>query len=107
MYFVDDIERSLNDCETQNHDCSIFRAANLHSTRNKGNIKDEQGIFGLFCARHEVPLYFMDMYTGERYGYLDALLAKLLKDYGENRRIHLFYDISCKYSVNFNVCTSF
>ncbi len=31
-------------------------------------------------------------------------LISWLSEYGQDREIHLFYDINCKYSVNFKVC---
>jgi hypothetical protein len=83
--------------------CSNFRATDFAYSRNRREVKDETGIFGLFCARHGTPLLFTDIYRGERYGYCDHLLAKILREYGEDRNVHLFYDVNCKYSVNFKV----
>jgi hypothetical protein len=28
---------------------------------------DETGLFGGYCARHDIPLKFINMYTGERF----------------------------------------
>ena len=83
--------------------CASFKAASFEYSRNRRASKAENGIFGIFCARHEVPLAFVDMYTGEKYAYCDALLAKVFQEHGSEREIHLFYDINCKYSINFKV----
>ena len=105
LYFPDyDIPQSLNDPMLENLGlCSTFTAADLYSSANRHKVKDEKGIFGLFCARHEVPLAFMDMFTGERYAYCDTLLANLFRTYGQDRKVDFFYDIACKYAVNFKV----
>lgn len=45
--------------------CSEFKVE-----KNEGNSmadRDETGVVGLFCARHETPLIFTDMWTAERY----------------------------------------
>lgn len=70
LYFLEDSSHEINDSMTENPGlCSNFTATDLGSSANRQNIKDEKGIFGLFCARHEVPLSFIDMFTGERYGF--------------------------------------
>jgi hypothetical protein len=83
--------------------CSTFNATDLQSSNNRQRVKDQKGIFGLFCARHEVPMSFIDMFTGERYCYCDTLMANLFKEYGTDRKVFLFYDVACKYGVNFKV----
>jgi hypothetical protein len=83
--------------------CSSFKASDFNYSRNRRALKAESGLFGLFCARHEVPLSFVDMTTGERYAYCDALLRDVFLKHGSSREVHLFYDINCKYSVNLKV----
>lgn len=51
-----------------------------------------------------MDLILMIAITYERYGYCDALLAKVFRDHGEERQVFLFYDVNCKYSVNLKVC---
>jgi hypothetical protein len=67
------------------------------------------GVFGAACARHEVPLVNINMYLGERYAYADQLIQHLSRkhmhrgffDYNPDSQMVLYYDINCKYKVNF------
>ena len=93
----------LDDSNEADSLCSNFKAADFSHSRNRRALRDQTGIFGLFCARHGTPIFFVDMYKGEKFGYLDYLLSQLLKDYGQNREVHLFHDINCRYAVNFRV----
>lgn len=63
----------------------------------------ERGIVGLTCARHGTPLMAVDMPTAERFDYADFLISKIIEAYGLRRHYHVFYDIACSYSVNFEV----
>ena len=63
---------------------------------------DERGLFMAVCARHEIPLLAINMYTGERFDYADRLLQLLTENHSK-RTINVLYDVACRYAVNFNV----
>jgi hypothetical protein len=81
---------------------STFTAGNISRRRNKQAIFDETGTFGIFCARHEVPLSLVDMHYGERFGYLDFLLEDHLKRNPALEKLVLYYDVNCKYKAHFS-----
>jgi hypothetical protein len=100
--------------------CSNFHAMDSTYSRTASQYRDEKGchffliigIFGIFCARHSIPLKFVSIMEGERYGkdfffilkgYFDHLMNEVLKSYGSGRKYFLFYDIACKYGINFFV----
>jgi hypothetical protein len=78
---------------------SDFKAAKATQKNNKF---DEKGVVGLFCARHGTPLLFLDIFTGERYGYIDMLLLEYLKDKNEVKNVLFYYDVGCRYITHFN-----
>jgi hypothetical protein len=63
---------------------------------------DERGVFMAVCARHEIPLLAINMFTGERFEYADRLLQLLTEKHTE-RTVYVLYDVACKYSINFKV----
>lgn len=67
------------------------------------DVLKERGIFTMMCARHEVPLLATDITTGERFDYADALITEYMKQGYGGDCINIFYDIACKYQVNFKV----
>ena len=81
--------------------CSTFEAD--EASRSGQINKADTGIFGVCCARHHTPFVYVSMTTGERYDYLDNLLKHVFKDFGMDRPAYVFYDIACKYLVNFKV----
>jgi hypothetical protein len=86
---VDQSLRNIRERDEQG--CSsVFRA---RSSGKKSNY-DQTGVFGLFCARHEMPLKFVDMFSGERFIYPVKLLQSLLDD--PLRKTYLYYDLACK-----------
>lgn len=80
--------------------CDQFKAGDKIRSQSRYKAFDETGIMGLFCARHDIPLAFVDMYHGERYVYPDLLLKHFLKNRNQNQTIYLYYDICCKYSIH-------
>jgi hypothetical protein len=59
-------------------------------------------LFGACCARHEVPLANINMYVGERYAYADQIIQHLSRKHmHKDSKLVLYYDINCKYEVNF------
>jgi hypothetical protein len=69
---------------------SEFRCPTL-----KKHVKNDQtGVFALFCARHEVPFRWCDMFTGERFIYISTLLKTMTSE--KDSIIYLYYDIACK-----------
>ncbi len=87
----------------KNDGCSSFRATDIRVQRNKPAILEERGIFVLLCAKHEIPLRCVDMYTGERFDYADHLVAEHLSSGYGGTKLHLFYDVACKYHKNIKV----
>lgn len=75
-----------------------FKAAKATPKNNKF---DEKGVVGLFCARHGTPLLFMDIFTGERYAYIDMLLLEYLKNKLNVKNVIFYYDVGCKYIAHF------
>ena len=94
---------NLDDDMDEDEMCHNFRAADFRYSRNRREIKDETRIFGIFCARHSKPLFFIDLFRGGKFGYCDHLIARVLQDCGEERQAYLFF--ACKYSVKFQVRT--
>jgi hypothetical protein len=78
---------------------SDFKAASLTKKSHKF---DEKAVVGLFCARHETPLLFVDCFTGERYGYVDMLLIEYLKNKKEVQNVLFYYDVGCRYISHLN-----
>jgi hypothetical protein len=39
-----------------------------------------KGLFGIFSARHDIPLLLADVFHGERFGYPDFVLESYFKD---------------------------
>jgi hypothetical protein len=74
-------------------ECSNFQAGGA----NRGSSAfDEKGLFGAYCARHEVPLVFAHVFHGERYSYPDLVLREVFDRHQVNQAT-IFYDISCNY----------
>lgn len=103
IYFIQGVnirdKEAVIDEETE--PCSNFDAA--ESNVRYSALKSDTGLFGCCCARHQTPLLYISMTTGERFDYFDAILNDLLRLYGTNRQVFVYYDIACKYSKNFVV----
>lgn len=56
--------------------CPGIRAGDEGRCRSRLNTLDETGYFGLFCARHDMPLSLVDMFHGERYAYPSFILSR-------------------------------
>lgn len=80
--------------------CSNFRAIDVMKKSDKF---DESGLFGIVCARHDMPLLSCDMFGGEKFETADAVLVRLLNESGLNKDVKLFYDLGCKFQVHLKV----
>ena len=81
--------------------CSNIRAGQENGCRSRSQIFDKTVVFEMFCARHDTPITMVDMYHGVKYAYPDFLLQKHMESCGSpNQRLHIYYDIACKYKTN-------
>ncbi|KAI8914095.1 hypothetical protein BC831DRAFT_179627 [Entophlyctis helioformis] len=96
----DDRLKKANPGAEKSKDCSSFRAAINRKLTNNNKGLDETGLFTVMCAPHEVPIYSVDLRTGERYAYLDEIMKRVLEQWPQNK-IFLFYDIACLYTKHF------
>eukprot|EP00794_Sanderia_malayensis_P014806 gene14806-16345_t len=81
-------------------DCSSFKAGTEKLRSKFQNSKlDITGVFGSVC-KHEIPVKFLDMNTGERYGYPVFLLLNIFQKYREHKdkKFGIIYDIGCQLS---------
>lgn len=74
-----------------------FKAGYKCPSGRRKKVFDERGVFGLFCARHELPLLFVDMYHGERYAYPNYLLKLLSNHRTGTQKMFVNFDRACKY----------
>jgi len=91
-------EQSLFDYECP----SVFEAMKENEEgggrRPKFKNLSETGHFALACARHEVFISLLDMYSGEKFEYPDLLLKQYFaQSECKADSIHLYYDIMCRY----------
>ncbi len=80
-----------------------FKAADLLYSRNRVSCMAERGVFLAVCARHEIPLVGIDMDSGEKFCYADTLLKHISDREPAGRTINVYYDVACRYAVNFKV----
>ncbi|KAI9347884.1 hypothetical protein BD770DRAFT_446414 [Pilaira anomala] len=69
-----------------------FKAAS-NTARNTNQRFNENGVFGLFCGRHGVPLKMFDIYGGEGRKYALAAVSQFLEGNLLAQKIGLMYDI--------------
>jgi Kyakuja-Dileera-Zisupton transposase len=96
-------QATRNNSTAHDSQCSDFAAT---SNRRMGPDFDETGIFGLCCARHETPLIACNMFSGDRFVYLDKLLNMIATKSmhpNDDRQIYLGYDVACKYIAHVKV----
>jgi hypothetical protein len=84
----------------QEKTCSDFTAGSINKTPSFVKL-DETGVLGMFCARHGVPVKFVNMYTGERFLYGLELVKALIQDIGD-MDVTIFYDIACRFKKQLN-----
>ncbi len=75
----------------------------MNASRNHRKDLDEAGVVGAFCARHETPIYIMDMKVGEKFIYADTILKNIQSKLSGGNNIYLYYDIICKYMPHIKV----
>ncbi|XP_066271123.1 uncharacterized protein [Branchiostoma lanceolatum] len=92
---VKDFLGKYNDAEKPPEDCSNFKAGDCLRSKAQQKKLDVTGVFGAVC-RHDIPLKFMNMFHGERFGYPVYLIKHLLDEAAaKNVRLKVIYDISC------------
>lgn len=103
-YMKDKLEEAKKQVKLKPGDipCSNFRALEGQAT-GKFKSLNETGMFGICCARHETILCATDMFSEERFAYLDTLLELFLEDVEKDRPVNVFYDIGCKFERHVEV----
>ncbi|XP_071832068.1 uncharacterized protein [Apostichopus japonicus] len=79
----------------KSHECSSFQAGDLLRSKVKTALVDETGVFGAVC-RHEVPLKFFSLKSGEKLGNAVFLLKHILSMVEKEVKLFVLYDIACK-----------
>ncbi|XP_065054216.1 uncharacterized protein LOC135683019 isoform X2 [Rhopilema esculentum] len=76
--------------------CSSFKAGDHVRSKVATTKLDCTGLFGASC-KHEFPLKFLSMNTGERLGYSVMVLEALVEECKpRGQKIYYLYDIACK-----------
>ncbi|KAI8514450.1 hypothetical protein Bbelb_070410 [Branchiostoma belcheri] len=92
---VKEFVNNYRDDEKPAEDCSNFKAGNCLRSKSQQKKLDVTGVFGSVC-RHDIPLKFLNMFHGERFGYPVYLIKQLLEDATlRNVRLRVIYDVSC------------
>ncbi|XP_035688849.1 uncharacterized protein LOC118424401 [Branchiostoma floridae] len=83
------------DEEKPSEDCSHFKAGQCLRSKAQHQKLDVTGVFGSVC-RHNIPLKFLNMFHGERFGYPVFLIRNLLRDAKlRNIKLKIIYDVAC------------
>ncbi|KAI9365285.1 hypothetical protein BD770DRAFT_468949 [Pilaira anomala] len=84
-YFLEDLENN-------------FKAAS-NTARNTNQRFDENGVFGLFCGRHGVPLKMFDIYGGEGRKYALAAVSQFPEAIYLFKRLEVFPQLKDKGAI--------
>ena len=73
-----------------------FVAASMETKPKSMTNLDETGVMGSVC-RHDIPLRYLNLFTGERSSSTIALIKSVVEQCPINTPIHVQYDIACKF----------
>ncbi|KAI8143101.1 hypothetical protein BJV82DRAFT_613516 [Fennellomyces sp. T-0311] len=89
--------------EERRVECSALKKADPKRTATANAKFHETGVFGSLCARHGVPLSFVNIVkSGEKYKYPLAVVHKIFDQLG-TKNVDIMYDIGCQFEASLKV----